>query len=102
MTNSASSEKKYPVQLQANTNGAWKTVLEFDAGNDTAAQQVQQAVVMLYAASTSPLTSWRIATCNRSPDVLSHLSQSTYGVWISRKAERPATTHSVKGPHGKS
>lgn len=75
--------QSHPVQLQANTAGAWKTVLQFDARDDAMTQLVQQAVSMLYQADDK--THWRIATIDRSPDVLHHLSKSTFGIWIGRK-----------------
>lgn len=73
-----------PVQLQVNNSGAWKTVLRFDAGDDAAGHQVQQAVQMLHQADPGP--GWRIATRERLPVVLMHLSRSTYGLWIARAA----------------
>ncbi len=75
--------QKRPVQLQANTSGAWKTVLQFDAGNDVAATQIQQAVAMLHEAASG--TSWQIATMDRPPMVLRHIGKSTYGIWMDRK-----------------
>ena len=72
-----------PVQLQVNTNGAWKTVLQFDAGNATASEQVQQGALMLYEAS--PAASFRIATRDSHPYVLRHMGKSTYGIWIDAK-----------------
>lgn len=72
-----------PVQLQVNLAGAWKTVLHFDAGNDTAASQVQQGALMLYEAA--PNCSFRIATHDRHQTVLRHMGKSTYGIWIDSK-----------------
>ena len=71
-----------PVQLQVNLAGAWKTVLQFDAGNVGASIDVQRAAEMLHA--VAPVTSWRIATCDKVPVVLRHLARRTYGMWISR------------------
>ncbi|MBS0401096.1 MAG: hypothetical protein JSS18_01225 [Proteobacteria bacterium] len=71
-----------PVQLQVNTAGAWKTVLHFNASDDMAAAQVQEAVEVLY--QVDQRTRWRITTCDRVPLVLRHLGSHTYGVWISR------------------
>lgn len=79
----STASKERPVQLQANNSGAWKTVLQFDAGNDVAATKVQQAVAMLHEAA--PGTSWQIATMDRPPSVLRYLGKSTYGVWMDRK-----------------
>lgn len=76
----STSEKLRPVQLQVNTAGAWKTVVRFDAGNDMAATQIQQAAQVLYEAD--PTTYWRIATTERSPDVLRHMGKNTHGLWI--------------------
>lgn len=70
-----------PVQLQVNTNGAWKTVLPFDAGNAAAAELVEQGTQMLFEASGK--VSFRVATCDRHPAVLRQLSASTYGLWMS-------------------
>lgn len=67
-------------QLQVNTNGAWKTVLQFDAGNAALSEQVKQGASMLYEAS--PAASFRIATQDRHPVVLRHMGKSTYGIWI--------------------
>lgn len=72
-----------PVQLQVNLAGAWKTVLHFDAGDATAAAQVQQGAVMLHEAA--PITSFRIASQDRHPVVLSAMSKSTYGIWMDAK-----------------
>ena len=73
-------EATRPVQLQVNLAGAWKTVLHFDAGNVTAAEQVQQGALMLHEAA--PNTSFRISTRDRLPVVLRHLSKGTYGMWM--------------------
>ncbi|MCW5223494.1 hypothetical protein D5041_07755 [Verminephrobacter aporrectodeae subsp. tuberculatae] len=73
-----------PAQLQVNVVGAWKTVLAFDAGDVFAAENVQQGARLLFEAA--PGTSWRIATREGRPQVLSHLGQNTYGIWIARKA----------------
>ncbi len=70
-----------PVQLQVNTNGAWKTVLKFDAGNANAAGQVQQAAQMLHEASGGR-SAFRIATIDPHPMVLRHMGQNTYGIWM--------------------
>lgn len=70
-----------PVQLQANTNGAWKTVLRFDADNAAAAERVRQGAQMLHEAC-SGRSAFRVATCDRPPLVLSHMGSSTYGLWI--------------------
>lgn len=75
-----------PVQLQANTNGAWKTVLQFDAGNAAAAERVRQGAQMLHEAC-SGRSAFRIATCDRHPLVLSHMGGSTYGLWIDAALE---------------
>ena len=72
-----------PVQLQVNTAGAWKTVVRFDAGNDLVATQIQQAAQVMHEADQS--TYWRIATNERSPDVLRHMGKSTYGLWVNRE-----------------
>ena len=72
-----------PVQLQANVAGAWKTVLYFDAGDDAAAEKVQQGVVMLNEAA--PDTAWRITTRGALPEVLRHLGKNTYGIWMDKK-----------------
>ena len=74
-----------PVQLQVNTNGAWKTVVAFDAGNDLAAEEVQRAVELLFRADQT--TQWRIATPARSPIVLRMLSRATYGIWMTAEQE---------------
>ena len=71
-----------PVQLQANLAGAWKTVLHFDAGDDSASLQVQRGAQMLHEAS--PGTSWRIATRDAQPLVLRHMGKNTYGLWVDR------------------
>lgn len=73
-------QAKQPAQLQVNTSGAWKTVLQFDADNATASEQVKQGALMLYEAS--PAVRFRIATQDRHPVVLSAMSKSTYGIWI--------------------
>lgn len=75
-----------PVQLQVNTTGAWKTVLQFDAGNATAAEQVKQGAQMLHEAC-SGRSAFRIATCDRHPLVLSHMGGSTYGLWMDAALE---------------
>lgn len=72
-----------PVQLQVNTAGAWKTVVRFDAGNDLAAAQIQQAAQVLHEAD--PSTYWRIASAERSPDVLRQMGKNTHGLWINRE-----------------
>ena len=71
-----------PVQLQANLAGAWKTVLHFDGGDDTATTNVQAGVAQIYEAA--PGTSWRITTRDRLPVVLRHLGRNTYGLWVDR------------------
>lgn len=73
-----------PVQLQVNTAGAWKTVVRFDAGNGLAAIQIQEAAQVMYEAD--PSTYWRIATVERSPDVLRHMGKNTHGLWMNREA----------------
>lgn len=78
-----SANQKRPVQLQVNTAGAWKTVLKFDAGDDTATTQVQHAVALLHEQDTS--TKWRITTIDRHPIVLRAVSASTYGIWMDNK-----------------
>lgn len=70
-----------PVQLQVNTAGAWKTVLQFDAGDDAVADKVQQGALLLHEATGS---NWRIATRDRLPVVLRHLGRNTYGMWLDR------------------
>lgn len=72
----------HPAQLQVNTAGAWKTVLHFDAGDDAAAEKVQQGALLLHEAA--PGSSWRIATREHLPVVLRHLGRNTYGIWIDR------------------
>ncbi len=79
----ATADTTRPVQLQVNTNGAWKTVLQFDAGNAAAAEQVHRGSLMLFEASGR--VSFRLATCERHPLVLRHLSASTYGLWMDAK-----------------
>lgn len=69
-----------PVQLQVNTNGAWKTVLRFDASDKGDWLNVRLAVAQLHEAD--PESSWRIATQCRPTVVLSHLGKSTYGIWM--------------------
>jgi len=71
-----------PAQLQVNLAGAWKTVLKFDAGDDAAAEKVQQGAVLLYEAD--PHSNWRIATAERWPTVLRCMGRSTYGIWMDR------------------
>ena len=74
-----------PVQLQVNLAGAWKTVLYFDAGDDTAAETVQQGTTMLHEAS--PTASWRIATREPLPQVLRYMGMNTYGIWMDKTHE---------------
>lgn len=74
-----------PVQLQVNLAGAWKTVLQFDAGDCAAAAKVQEGAQLLHEAA--PVTGWRITTTDRQPIVLRYLSRSTYGMWIDRTHE---------------
>lgn len=74
--------KTRPVQLQANLAGAWKTVLYFDAGDDTVAEKVQSGVVMLHEAS--PDVSYRITTRGSQPEVLRYLGKNTYGIWMDK------------------
>lgn len=76
-----------PAQLQANLAGAWKTICHFDAGNDAAAEQVQEGARLLHEAS--PGTSYRITTRDRCPVVLLYLSKGTYGIWMkAREAQQ--------------
>jgi hypothetical protein len=72
-----------PVQLQVNLAGAWKTVLHFDAGDAIASDKVQQGALMLHEAA--PNADFRIATRERHPVVLRHLSKGTYGLWMDSK-----------------
>lgn len=76
----SAAETKRPVQLQLNNSGAWKTVVRFDAGDDGWAQQVQHAAQQLW--EVDQRTSWRIATDERNPVVLSAMCASTYGLWM--------------------
>lgn len=69
-----------PAQLQVNLSGAWKTVLHFDY---SAVDQVKQGALMLYEAS--PAASFRIATQERYPVLLSAMGKSTYGIWMDAK-----------------
>lgn len=69
-----------PAQLQFAQSGPWKTVLTFDAGDDAAANQVQQGALLLH--EVSPTTSYRITTQDKVPVVLRHLGKSTYGIWM--------------------
>lgn len=80
---SATTPTAKPVQLQANLAGAWKTVLYFDAGDDAAAEKVQQGVVLLNEAA--PDTAWRITTRGALPEVLRYLAKGTYGIWMDKK-----------------
>lgn len=68
------------VQLQVNTSGAWKTVMQFDASDSVAAQRVRDGAALLHAAS--PRAGFRIATCGSHPEVLAHIGANTYGLWI--------------------
>lgn len=68
-----------PSQLQVNLNGAWKTVLHFDAGDDQASDLAQRGAMTLHAAA--PNTHWRIATRDSYPIVLRHLGTDTDGEW---------------------
>lgn len=83
MTNTATEPTERPAQLQANLAGAWKTVLTFDAGDDAAAEKIQQGALLLHEAS--PATSYRITTRDRYPVVLCHLGKNTYGIWMDAK-----------------
>lgn len=58
-----------PVQLQINNSGAWKTVAKFDAGDEQAGANAQQAVELLGQINSSK-TTWRIATDEALPCVL--------------------------------
>lgn len=73
------SETARPVHLQVNLNGAWKTVLHFDAGDDPASDLAQKGAQTLHLAS--PATSWRISTRESYPIVLCHLGKDTGGAW---------------------
>lgn len=79
----SSATQPRPVQLQVKTAGAWKTVVRFDAGNDLVATQIQEAAQVLHEAD--PSTYWRIATDERSPDVLRYMGKNTYGLWMDRE-----------------
>lgn len=79
----STADTKRPVQLQVNTNGAWKTVARFDACDEARVQAVQRAARELHEAD--PGTDWRIATAERHPVVLMGMSRGTYGLWM--KAE---------------
>lgn len=79
----ANTSTERPAQLQANLAGAWKTVLTFDAGDDVAAEKIQQGTLLLHEAS--PATSYRITTRDRYPVVLLHLGKNTYGIWMDAK-----------------
>ena len=72
-----------PVQLQINTNGAWKTVARFDVGDGLKVAAVQQAACDLHQVDTR--TDWRIATAERHPAVLMCMGHNTSGLWM--KAE---------------
>ena len=82
MSNANTSTER-PAQLQANLAGAWKTVLTFDAGDDVAAEKIQQGALLLHEAS--PATSYRITTRERYPVVLRALGKNTYGIWLDAK-----------------
>lgn len=71
-----------PVQLQANLNGAWKTVLRFDAGDECAYAKVEQGARMLHKAA--PGVGFRISTTDSVPLVLRHISRQTGGIWTDR------------------
>lgn len=68
-----------PLQLQVNLNGAWKTVLHFDAGDDQASSLVQRGALTLHAAALN--THWRISTRDSYPIVLCYLNTDTDGEW---------------------
>ena len=70
------------LQLQVNLAGAWKTILHFDAGDDSVSLQVQRAAQMLH--EVSPGTKWRIATHDAPPLVLYHMGNNTGGLWVGR------------------
>lgn len=73
-------DTKRPAQLQVNTNGAWKTVARFDAGDEARVQAVQRAARKLHEADHAH--TWRIATEDRPPVVLMYMGRSTYGLWM--------------------
>ena len=78
-------EAARPVQLQVNTNGAWKTVARFDACDQPKVDAATQAATALHEVDKH--VGWRIATVDRHPVVLMAMSLSTYGLWM--KAEVP-------------
>jgi len=51
-----SRERKKPVKLQANTSGAWKDVVRFDADNTRAAAEVMDAAETLGRVSAGDTT----------------------------------------------
>lgn len=69
-----------PVVLQVNTSGAWKTIVQFDAGDDTGVESVQGAAEALH--SVDPATAWRIATTDRLPQVLRYLDRRPDATWV--------------------
>lgn len=71
-------------QLQVNNSGAWKTVLRFD-GSDARKREWVRTGASLLSDASSGATSYRIASCDRQPVVLSYMGTSTYGIWIDNK-----------------
>lgn len=62
------------VRLQFNQKGAWRNALDFDAGNDTTAAEIQHYAAMLAWASNARA---RIVTVDGLQTALAHWTQET-------------------------
>jgi hypothetical protein len=65
-----------PCQLQLNNSGAWKTVVHFDAADDTRSDNILQ--VAIYLSGVDHSARFRIATCDPLPQVLVYVDK---GEW---------------------
>ena len=65
-----------PVQLQLNNSGAWKTVVKFDAADQSTSDKVVDAAVALSSIDTS--VKFRIATHDALQQVLLYIDK---GEW---------------------
>lgn len=81
------------VQLQVNTNGAWKTVLKFDDCELGATPKVMEACQMLDEVGNG--VAFRIATCERVPQVVLYMGKSTYGLWMTGQSAPKGAQESV-------
>lgn len=67
-----------PVQLQVNNSGAWKTVVYFDAADESQTRRIERAAESLHQVDAR--STFRIVTKEHPQQVLMHLDNQQWRV----------------------